>query len=142
MTALVAGRLCGHVRKPRPGTKGHQGNGDYCGSCYQRWSRADRPPEGPPSALTWEQVRALGQQVKYRKPARRPFPAAAHRQRLAYVAQRQEDFAWLREGGDSIAVAAARVGVGKRTGERYEQLRKRGGIGAYAGDEMELELAA
>jgi len=75
----------------------------WCSACYQRWTRAGRPAEGPPAPMTREQARQLG--------------LAACR---ANAAARRDDYAELRSWGESCELAAARVGVSARTGSRYE----------------------
>src|ERR1700733_5670202 len=42
-------------------------------------------------------------------------------------ADRLEDYAWLRASGESVPVAAARLGVTERTGWRYEAQLTRAG---------------
>ncbi len=70
-------------------------------SCYQRWSRSGRPEVFGPPRWTWG---------------------------LGVRAGRLEDYAELRrEHGLSIAQAALRLGVCRRTADRYEaELRSRG----------------
>lgn len=67
--------------------------GPYCRNCYHRWLYHGRPGDGPT-----------------------PPPAHATGPRDG----RLEDYAELRSMDHSIAEAALRLGVTKRTAERYE----------------------
>lgn len=65
----------------------------WCNACYGRWLRAGRPEEGPPPPRT--------------------------RGHDADAAGRREDYAWLRGAGLTREEAADRVGVHRRTADRW-----------------------
>ena len=67
----------------------------YSAACYKRWADHGYPPEGPPP------------------PQMGTGPKADRAGRI-------EDYAFLRERGLSRLEAAARLGVVRRTAERYE----------------------
>ena len=86
--------LCEGCSDERPFNAHAQGwRGRFCRSCYRRWSAAGYPVDGPPYP-----VKPTGPRV-----------------------YRLEEYADLRERHLSIAEASRRVGVHKRTGERYER---------------------
>lgn len=78
--------------------RGHCG---YCPPCYRRWADHGYPPQGPPSP---------------QRSGRKPGP----------VAGRVEDYAEFRALGLSRAEAALRLGITRRTIQRYETALRSG----------------
>lgn len=97
-------RICRHCRKPyvnqphghrRNHTKaGYAGFRGYCPRCYCRWRDHGYPESGPPA----ERVQVVGRSA----------------------AGRLEDYAELRSWGLTLAEAATRMQVTRRTVQRYE----------------------
>jgi len=71
----------------------HGWRGPWCRNCAERWLYAGRPASGPPPSR---------QQVGGRRDGR------------------LEDYAELRSWGETLECAAIRLGVCRRTAERYE----------------------
>ncbi|MEU6709937.1 hypothetical protein ABZ897_00545 [Nonomuraea sp. NPDC046802] len=87
---------------------GLKGSFPWCSACYQRWSRAGRPADGPPQPMT-----------------RLECAAQARAAYQAVVQGRREDYSELRSWGETREQAAVRLDVCEETTRRYDRaLRK------------------
>ena len=92
---------CHGCGAPRPADAWAKGwRGPYCNPCDHRWLYHGRPEGGPP-------------------PPRHASPGSR--------AGRLEDYAELRAQGKTLLEAAKRVGVSKRTAEKYQAALRRTG---------------
>lgn len=74
------------------------GRRGWCDACYGRWLRGGRPADGPPPS-SFDAFKGW-----------------------------REDFAFLREQGEGVEVAAQRVGIAVRTAQNWESKRKAGAL--------------
>ena len=100
MSAPSECSYCGKPRPQDPETAWRKGwRRSWCAGCFQRWRRHGSPPDGPPP----------------------PRPAGAPGRPQPRRLARVEDYLELRSWGLSDAQAAPRLGVSRRTLDRYKR---------------------
>jgi hypothetical protein len=86
----------------------------WCEPCVTRWQEAGRPDTGPPPL-----------NLDTRTPGRIAAAAVARSAYSEQAAGRREDYAWLREQGETVAEAARRVGITEVMALRHYEPNRR-----------------